>query len=48
MPTLSLHPAADPMLDSPVLPSAEEQERDGRQEEQHGSQDEPHDDQIEA
>jgi hypothetical protein len=48
IPTLSLHPAVDPVPDSPELPSAEEQERDGRQEEQNRSQDEPQDDQDEA
>jgi hypothetical protein len=36
------------MPDSPELPSAEEQERDGGEEEQNRSQDEPQDDQDEA
>lgn len=47
MPALSIHPAADPMPDSPELPSAEEQKRNGRQEEQNRSQYEPQDDQNE-
>ena len=47
IPTLSVHPAADPMTDSPELPSAEEEERHGRQEEQNRSQYQPQDDQKE-
>ena len=48
IPTLSLHPAVDPMPDFPEFPSAEEQKRKRRQEEENRSQDEPQDDQNQA
>src|SRR4051794_8371900 len=47
-PPLSMHPAAHPVSESPELPSAEQQERYGRQQEQHRSQDQRENNQDEA